>query len=64
MKKDERRGNRTKQRAILDDNRQKYIALSENDPTLDEDSDEGIYGNLRIKLGKTNVELHKIIAAL
>lgn len=64
MGKDERREKRNWQHAKINDKKQVYVSLSENESMLDEDDSEGMYESLQIKLGKTHLELHKIIAML
>jgi len=43
---------------------QNIIAFTDNDQIFEEYKQEGMYENLQIKLGKTNLELHRIIASL
>jgi len=38
--------------------------FTEDDRMFEENRHEGMYETLQMKLGKTNLELHKIIAAL
>ena len=40
------------------------INVTDNDQIFEEYKQEGMYENLQIKLGKTNLELHRIIASL
>ena len=54
-------GNWNKQKGEL---KQKFASLTENDLMFQEGEQEAIFGKLQIRLGKTEEELHKIIAAL
>ena len=61
MKNREWTGNWVKTKGKL---KQKFALLTENDRLLDEGRKEELLGRLQIKLGKTEEELHKIIAGL
>ena len=44
--------------------KQDFIVFTDTDQMFEEGERDGMYENLQIKLGKTYLELHKIIAAL
>lgn len=54
-------GNWSKQNGEL---KQKFASLTENDLMFEEGEREALFGKLQIRLGKTEEELNKIIAAL
>jgi len=54
-------GNWEDQKAKL---KQKFAALTDNDPLFLKGKKEEVIGKLQLKLGKTREELYKIIAAL
>lgn len=47
-----------------DQDKQQMTVFTDNDQMFEENNQEGMYENLQIKLGKTNLELHRIIASL
>lgn len=55
------KGNWNKQKAEL---KQKFVVLTDNDLMFEEGEKEEMFVKLRIRLGKTKEELHKIILAL
>lgn len=61
MNKTELKGNWNEQKGKL---KQKFAFLTENDLMFQEGREEEMLGKLRIKLGKTEEELHKIINEL
>lgn len=64
MEKREIPGRWQKQSGNSDELKHEFIVLSDNDPIFEEESEKGMYEDLQIKLGKTHLELHKIIAML
>jgi uncharacterized protein YjbJ (UPF0337 family) len=61
MNTTEIKGNWTEQKGKL---KMKFAILTDNDLMFEEGKKEEMLGKLQIKLGKTNEELRKIIAAL
>ena len=61
MNTTEVRGNWSEQKGIL---KQKFAILTDNDLLFEEGRKEEMYGKLQIKLGKTEEEINKIVAAL
>ena len=61
MNKTELIGNWNEQKGKL---KQKFASLTDNDLMFVEGKKDELYGRLQIKLGKTEEELHKIIAEL
>jgi len=55
------KGSWNKQKSEL---KQKFAILTDNDLIFEEGEKEEMFRKLRIRLGKTKEELHKIIAAL
>lgn len=61
MNKTEAKGNWNEQKGIL---KQKFAKLTDNDLMFAEGKKEEMLGRLEIKLGKTKVELRKIIESI
>lgn len=55
------KGNWNEQKGKL---KQKFAILTDNDVMFEEGKKDEMFGKLQIKLGKTEKELHKIIAEL
>lgn len=61
MNKTELKGNWNEQKGKL---KQKFATLTDDDLMFVEGKKDELYGRLQIKLGKSEEELHKIIAEL